>query len=149
MQFLFLNLYRSCEWDTLWILNLAFSVLLGISYLRWVNKYSTFYYKKFQQSELFFKLITRRVPLVGQELLTLLEFTPVFSGVRVTRSLFLYVCFVDRCLSFCPFSLGNCVVGPSSIDGFWLPLWYLQTLLLLIIAKNVVNWGARLIPNII
>ena len=28
------------------------------------------------------------------------EFTPVFSGVRVTRSLVLYVCFVDRCLSF-------------------------------------------------
>jgi hypothetical protein len=29
----------------------------------------------------------------------------VFSGVRVTRTLVLYVCFVDRCLSFCPFSL--------------------------------------------
>jgi hypothetical protein len=28
----------------------------------------------------------------------------VFSGVRVTRSLVLYVCFVDRCLSFCLFS---------------------------------------------
>ena len=26
---------------------------------------------------------------------------PVFSGVRVTRSLVLCVCFVDRCLSFC------------------------------------------------
>jgi hypothetical protein len=24
---------------------------------------------------------------------------PIFSGVRVTRSLVLYVCFVDRCLS--------------------------------------------------
>ena len=34
----------------------------------------------------------------------------VFSGVRVTRTLVLYVCFVDRCLSFCPFSFGNCVV---------------------------------------
>jgi hypothetical protein len=32
------------------------------------------------------------------------EFTPVFSGVRVTRSLVLCVCFVDRYLSFCPFS---------------------------------------------
>jgi hypothetical protein len=31
---------------------------------------------------------------------------PVFSGVRVTRSLVLYVCFVDRCLSFCTFSFG-------------------------------------------
>ena len=28
------------------------------------------------------------------------EFTPGFSGVRVTRSLFICVCFVDRCLSF-------------------------------------------------
>jgi hypothetical protein len=30
---------------------------------------------------------------------------PVFSGVRYTRSLVLYVCFVDRCLSFCTFFL--------------------------------------------
>jgi hypothetical protein len=28
------------------------------------------------------------------------ELTQVFSGVRVTRSLVLYVCFVDRCLYF-------------------------------------------------
>ena len=51
------------------------------------------------------------------------------SGVRVTRSLVLYVCFVDRCLSFCTFSFGHYVVCSSSIYGFWLPLWYLQTLL--------------------
>ena len=31
------------------------------------------------------------------------EFIPVFSGVCVTRSLVLCVCFVDHCLSFCPF----------------------------------------------
>jgi hypothetical protein len=37
-------------------------------------------------------------------------------------------CDVDRCLSFCTFSFGHCVVC-SSIYGFWLPLWYLQTLL--------------------
>jgi hypothetical protein len=30
-----------------------------------------------------------------------LKSTPVFSGVRVTWSLVLYVCFVDPCLSFC------------------------------------------------
>jgi hypothetical protein len=48
--------------------------------------------------------------------------------VRVTRSLVLYVCFVDRCLSFCTCSLSHCVVCSSSIYGFWLPLWYLQTL---------------------
>ena len=41
----------------------------------------------------------------------------------------LYVCFVDRCLSFCTFSFGHCVVCSSSIYRFWLPLWYLQTLL--------------------
>ena len=44
-----------------------------------------------------------------QKLLTLpehLSSPPVFNGVRVTRSLVLYVCFVDRCLSFCPFYLG-------------------------------------------
>ena len=55
---------------------------------------------------------------------------PVFSGVHVTRSLVLCVCFVDRCVSFCTFSFGHCVVC-SSIYGFWLPLWYLQTLLIL------------------
>jgi hypothetical protein len=30
---------------------------------------------------------------------------PVISGVRVTRSLVLYVCFVYRCLSFCTLSV--------------------------------------------
>jgi hypothetical protein len=54
---------------------------------------------------------------------------PVFTGVCVTRSLVLYVCFVDRCLYFCTFSFGHCVVCSSSIYEFWLPLWYLQTLL--------------------
>ena len=61
---------------------------------------------------------TRRVSLVEQELLTLseqLSSPPVFSGVRVTWSLVLYVCFVDHCLSFCTFSFGHCVVCSSSI----------------------------------
>jgi hypothetical protein len=43
------------------------------------------------------------MPLAEQELLTLSELLsspPVFSGVRVTRSIVLCVCFVDRCLSF-------------------------------------------------
>jgi hypothetical protein len=46
------------------------------------------------------------------------ESTPVFSGVRVTRALVLCVCFVERCLSFCPFSFGHCVVYSSSLYGF-------------------------------
>jgi hypothetical protein len=55
----------------------------------------------------------------------------VNSGFPVTQSLVLCVlCFVDRCLSFCTFSFGHCVVCSYSIYGFWLllPLWYLQTL---------------------
>jgi hypothetical protein len=74
--------------------------------------------------------LTRQVPLVEQELLTLpeqLSSPPVFSGVRVTRSLVLCVCFVDRCLSFCTFSFGHCVFCSSSIYEFWLPLWYLNS----------------------
>jgi len=43
-------------------------------------------------------------------------------------SLDLYLYFVDRCLSFCTFSFRHYVVSSSSIYGFWLPLWYLQTL---------------------
>ena len=48
----------------------------------------------------------------------LILFSVVFSGVRVTRSLVLCVCFVNRCLSFCNFSFGHCVVCPSSIYRF-------------------------------
>ena len=60
--------------------------------------------------------LTRRVSLVKHELPNLpehLSAPPVFSRVRVTRSLVLYVCFVDRCLSFCTFSVGHCVVCSS------------------------------------
>jgi hypothetical protein len=56
--------------------------------------------------------LTRRVPLVEQELLTLPEHMcspPVFSEVRVTRSLVLYVCFVNR------FFFGAFVLFPLGI----------------------------------
>ena len=59
--------------------------------------------------------------IVEQELNALpehLSSPPVVGGVCVTRSLVLSVCFVDRCLSFCTFSLGHCVVCSSSIYGF-------------------------------
>ena len=80
----------------------------------------------------FITRLTWRVSLVEQELLTHpehLSSPPVFSGVRVSWSLVLYVCFVDRCLFFCTFSFGYCVVCSSSLYRFWLPHWYLQTLL--------------------
>jgi hypothetical protein len=68
------------------------------------------------------------VLLVEQELPTPpehLSSSPVFSGVRVTRYVVVYVCFVDRCLSFCTFLFGHCAFCSSSIYGFWLLLWYL------------------------
>ena len=86
------------------------------------------------------------MPLVEQELLSFpehLSLPPVFSGVHVTRSLVLYVCFVDRCLSFCTFSFGHCV-GCSSIYDFWLPLWYLQTLLVFFLRRRVLCYKAKL-----
>ena len=58
--------------------------------------------------------VTRRMSLVGQELITLPKHTsslPVVSGARVTRSLVLCVCFVIRCLSFCPFTFGHCCLS--------------------------------------
>ena len=69
------------------------------------------------------------MPLAGPDRPILLEHLsspPVFSGVRVTQSLVLCVCFVDLCLSFCSFSFDHCVVCSSSIYG--LPIWYLQIL---------------------
>ena len=58
--------------------------------------------------------------LVEQKLPTLpehLSSPPVFSGVRVTLSLVLCVCFVDLCLSFCPFSFGELSVLRQSTDS--------------------------------
>ena len=70
---------------------------------------------------------TRRLLPVEKERLTLpehMDSPPVFSGVRASRSLVLYVYFVDRCLSFCPFSFGHCVVFSSSIYGLLTKSWW-------------------------
>jgi hypothetical protein len=95
-----------------------------------VNAREFVFPENFTTYDRFVTTLTRRVPLVEQELFILLEHMrspPVFSGVRVTRSLVLCVWFVDRCLSLCPLSFGHCVVCPS-IYRFWLPIWYIQTL---------------------
>ena len=73
--------------------------------------------------------LTRQVSIVQQELPTLpdnMSSLQSFSGIRVTRSLVLCVCIVDRCLSYFPFYY---VICPSLIYGFRLLLWYLLTLL--------------------
>jgi hypothetical protein len=84
------------------------------------------------------------------------EFTTVFNGVCVTRSL--VFCVMSRislfvllspffcalcCLSFFDsrilitplISCGHCVVCPSSIHGFWLLLWYLVAIVLSVLLR--------------
>jgi hypothetical protein len=73
--------------------------------------------------------VKQQVPLVEQELLTLLEHLSspqVFSRVCVTQSLVLCVMF---CRSLFVLFFCDGIICPSSIYGFSLPLWYLQTLL--------------------
>jgi hypothetical protein len=66
-------------------------------------------------------------------------------GVRFTRFLALCVCFVDRCLYFCPFSFGHCVVFSSWIHGFWLPLWYL---LAIVLCTKPGEWAVMCVEDI-
>ena len=90
--------------------------------------YLTPYFRSFSHSWLITGFVTRLTRRV-QELLTLpehLSSNPIFSGVGVTPYLVICVFFVDRCLSFCTFCFGHCVVCSSSIYGFWLPIWYLR-----------------------
>jgi hypothetical protein len=89
--------------------------------------------------------LTRRVPLVEQELLTLPEHLSsprIFSGVRVTLSLVLCVMFGRSLFVLLSFSFGHCVVCPS-IYGFWLSLRYLQTLRILILYMRHFNWCTK------
>jgi general stress protein CsbA len=60
------------------------------------------------------------------------EFIPGFQWGLLYSFYSLCVCFVDCFLSFCTFSFGHYVVPSSSYYGFWSPLWYLQTLIVLL-----------------
>ena len=69
--------------------------------------------------DLWLKRIIDVAYYMEQELPTLPEHMsspPVFSGIRVTRSLVLCVCFVDRYLSFCTFSFGHSVLQYADSD---------------------------------
>ena len=48
--------------------------------------------------------------------------------VSQSYSIFMYM-FCRSLFVFCTFSFGHCAVRSFSIYEFWLPLWYLQTLL--------------------
>lgn len=68
--------------------------------------------------------------LQQQELLTFLEYVSlsvVFSGVRVAQCLVFRVTFCRPLFVL----LSLLLTCPSSIYGFWLPLWHLQTFLVI------------------
>jgi len=58
-------------------------------------------------------------------------FFDIFESRRSGKPPFTFMCNVLQIVfcPFVPFLFGHCVVCSSSIYGFWLPLWYLQTLL--------------------
>jgi hypothetical protein len=75
-----------------------------------------------------------------------LEFTPRFLVGFVLLDLS-FVCFVDRCLSFCTFSFGHCVVCSSIYTDsdypfgiFKLILAYISTFLLLSLGRYLYWW---------
>jgi hypothetical protein len=57
--------------------------------------------------------------------------------VRVTRSLVLYVCFVDRCLFFCTFLLTIVLSALLRYKDYDYAFWYLKTLLSICYKKKV------------
>jgi len=58
---------------------------------------------------------------------------PVLVGFMLHNRQLSVQCIANHCLSFCRFSFSHDIVPPSSICGFWLPLWYFRTFL----PKNV------------
>ena len=77
-------------------------------------------------------IVARRVPLVKQELPSLLEHpsTPlVFGEDRVVQSLVFCLMLCRLLLILLPFLFVHCIVCPSSMYGFRLSLTYLWTLL--------------------
>ena len=85
------------------------------------------FYMYFDIGNIIVAKLTRRVSLVEQRLSILLEhMSSPLGGVRVTRSLILRACFVDRCLSFF-FSPLCCLFFDLRI---LITLWYRQALLI-------------------
>ena len=73
------------------------------------------------------------VPHVEQKLLIHPEHTSSssgFTGARVAQSLVFWVILCKSWFVLLPFSFGHSIVCLSSIEGFWLPLWYIQAFLL-------------------
>ena len=118
-----------CKCSFFWIV-LCHYVQLCTSWQANCVSLTNTYFRSFPRSWLingFVTRLTRWVSLMEQELLTLpehLSSPPVFSGVRVTWSLVLFVCFVDRFLYF--FFWPLCCLF-FEIRILITSLWYLQT----------------------
>ena len=83
--------------------------------------------------QLFVTRVTRRVLLMEQKLLSHWKHPrclPVLVGSVLLDLYFSVCCFVDRWLSFCPFSVCRCIICSSLIYGFGLYLYYLQVFLM-------------------
>ena len=60
---------------------------------------------------------------------------PIFSGIRVARSLVLYLVFYRPMFFLLPFFFCHCIVSPSSTYGFWLPHRYLLAIVLSVLLR--------------
>lgn len=83
--------------------------------------------------------LTRQIPLVGQDIFTLPEhpwLTLVFSGVCVSQSKIFCVVFVWSLFVLLSFFLLAIYCVSFFYYGFWLQLYYLQTLLFTIWCQN-------------
>jgi len=98
----------------------------GISVITNENGYIVITIWSFPHSWLitrFLTTVTQWVPLVEQELLLFQR-----TSDHVAKSLVFCIVFCRSLFSLYYFSCGHCIVYPSLIYSFWLPLWYLQTL---------------------
>ena len=108
--FMYSRYYREAHFESFMVATMAWVTVMEYLCHKWPMICST-WGNHFPVLSLFMTYhmvtrITRRVLLLDQELITLSEHlssAPVYSGVRVTRSLVLYVCFVDFYLSLCNF----------------------------------------------
>ena len=95
--------------------------------------------------------LTRRVSPLEQELPTLPEnpsSTPDFSGVHVTRTLFLCICFVDRCLSFGPiFFLPLCCLFFFDLRILIAPFGILKLLLRRLFSHPILWYHERVVRH--
>ena len=102
------------------------SYIVAVSYVTILWQIQTFPHSRLIIG--FVTRLTRRVPIMEQELSTLLEHPSSPSHiVGLCCSIFM-LCFVYHCLSFRRLSFSHCILCSFSIYGFWLPLSYLHIL---------------------